>query len=78
MTAHKCNHESKIQSISTWQKATFACVVVFILLVTAAFAQANKAVEKATEAIEKTSEIAVIKNDVQWIKKHLEQKVPKQ
>lgn len=72
MTSHKCTKESKIKSIGAVQYVILGLIAVFLTLVGFSASKADKAAEKADKAIEKAAEIAVIKNDVQWIKKHLE------
>lgn len=82
MPAHKCNHEeeiketaketSKIGTLVIIQRILIGMVAVFLTIAILAFNKADRAVEKAAEANEKATEIKVIKNDVSWIKKHLE------
>lgn len=76
MPPHKCNHEDQITKIGTVviiQRILIGLVAVFLTIAILAFNKADRAVDKAVEAVEKAAEIQVIKNDVQWIKKHLEQ-----
>lgn len=72
MAPHKCNNEDKIGRIMIIQKILLGLIAIFLTLVLLSASKADKAIEKAAEAIEKASEIQVIKNDVVWIKKHLE------
>lgn len=65
MTKHDCKQGTTI-------KFLIGAIALFLTLVGFATVRADKASEKASSALEKVGEIEVIKNDVQWIKKHLE------